>query len=90
MLADGPDGVALAPSRRSSRVAAAWIVVALLPLVGLVALLARSVLDPGWTNHRVHFVLFLGVAVMDFVLAYAAGDAARRRGDARVLSLIHI
>ena len=85
MLADGPDGVALAPSRRSSLVAAAWIVAALLPLVGLVSLLARSMLDPGWANHRVHFVLFLSVAVIDFVLAYAAGDAARRRGDARVL-----
>jgi class 3 adenylate cyclase len=33
----------------------------------------------------VHFVLFLSVATADFVLAYAAGDAARRRGDARVL-----
>src|SRR3954470_7741453 len=65
--------------------AAAWIVAALLPLVGLVSLLARSMLDPGWTNQRVHFVLFLSVATVDFVLAYAAGDAARRRGDARVL-----
>ena len=85
MLADGPDGVALASSRRSTLVAAAWIVAALLPPIGLVSLLARSMLDPGWANHRVHFVLFLSVAVIDFVLAYAAGDAARRRGDARVL-----
>jgi adenylate cyclase len=85
VLPDGPDGVALAPSRRSNLVAAAWIAAALLPLVGLISLLARSMLDPGWANHRVHFVLFLSVAVVDFVLAYAAGDAARRRGDARVL-----
>jgi class 3 adenylate cyclase len=85
VLADGPDSVAATPSRRSTVVAVAWILAALLPLVGLVALLARSKLDPGWTNTRVHFVLFLSVATVDFVLSYAAADAARRRGDARVL-----
>jgi adenylate cyclase len=85
VLAEAPDSVAVAPSRRSTVVAVAWVVAALLPLAGLVALLARAVLDPGWTNERVHFVLFLSVAAMDFVLAYAAGEAARRRGDARVL-----
>jgi hypothetical protein len=85
VLAEGPDSLVAARSRRSSVVAAAWGVAALLPLAGLVALLARAVLDPGWTNERVHFVLFLCVAAVDFVLAYAAGEAARRRGDARVL-----
>jgi adenylate cyclase len=30
-------------------------------------------------------MLFLSVATVDFVLSYAAADAARRRGDARVL-----
>jgi adenylate cyclase len=79
------DSVAVPPSRRSTFVAVAWILAALLPLVGLVSLLARSKLDPGWTNTRVHFVLFLSVATVDFVLSYAAADAARRRGDARVL-----
>jgi class 3 adenylate cyclase len=63
----------------------AAIVAALLPLVGLLSLLERSKLDPGWDNHRLHFVLFLTVAVVDFVLAYSAGEAARKRGDARVL-----
>jgi adenylate cyclase len=33
----------------------------------------------------VHFVLFLTVAAVDFVLAYSAGEAALKRGDARVL-----
>jgi adenylate cyclase len=75
----------LQPPRRSTLVAVAWVVAALLPLAGLVSLLMHSRLDPGWSNHRVHFVLFLSVATADFVLAYAAGDAARRRGDARVL-----
>jgi adenylate cyclase len=73
------------PPRRSTLVAVAWVVAALLPLAGLTALLAHSVLDPGWNNHRLHFVLFLSVAAADFVLAYTAGEAARRRGDARVL-----
>jgi hypothetical protein len=34
----------------------AWALAALLPLAGLVSLLARSKLDPGWDNHRLHFV----------------------------------
>jgi adenylate cyclase len=63
----------------------AWVLAALLPLAGLVSLLLREHLDPNWTNHRVHFCLFLAVGVGMFVLAYAAGDAANRRGDARVL-----
>jgi adenylate cyclase len=73
------------PGRRSGLVAVAWVIAGLLPLAGLASLLARSKLDPGWSNHRVHFVLFLSVAAADFVLAYAAGESARKRGDARVL-----
>jgi len=73
------------PRRRSTLVAIAWVVAASLPLLGLVGLLMHSKLDPGWNNHRVHFALFLAVATADFVLAYAAGESARRRGDARVL-----
>src|SRR5687768_14606654 len=58
---------------------------AALPLVGLVSLLLREQLDPNWHNHRVHFIVFLAVGVGVFMLAYAAGAAANRRGDARVL-----
>src|SRR5687768_15141785 len=58
---------------------------AALPLVGLVSLLLREQLDPNWHNHRVHFIVFLAVGVGVFMLAYAAGAAATRRGDARVL-----
>jgi adenylate cyclase len=64
---------------------AAWTVAAALPLVGLVSLLLREQLDPNWHNHRAHFTVFLTVGVGVFVLAYAAGAAANRRGDARVL-----
>ena len=71
--------------RRNKVSAAAWVLAAALPLVGLVSLLQREQLDPNWSNHRVHFILFLGVGAAVFVLAYAAGAAANRRGDARVL-----
>jgi len=71
--------------RRGALAAGAWIVAASLPLVGLVMLLLREQLDPHWTNPRIHFVVFLAVGVALFLLAYAAGAAANRRGDARVL-----
>jgi adenylate cyclase len=77
------------PTRRhfDTAVVACWSTVAALPLIGLVSLLWHAELDPEWTNPRVHFVLFLTVGAVDFVLAYAAGEAAKRRGDARVFLL---
>jgi adenylate cyclase len=63
----------------------AWALAGALPLVGLLSLLLRRQIDPNWTNHRVHFLLFLAVGAALLVLAYSAGDAADRRGDARVL-----
>jgi class 3 adenylate cyclase len=71
--------------RRSVLVVPAWLLAASLPLVGLVSLLLREQLDPNWDNHRAHFAVFLAVGVGVVVLASAAGDAANRRGDARVL-----
>jgi class 3 adenylate cyclase len=62
-----------------------WALAALLPLVGLVSLLMRSEIDPNYDNHKVHFVLFVGVGMVVMVLAYTAGEAATKRGDARVL-----
>jgi adenylate cyclase len=72
-------------ARRNPAVGAAWALAAALPLIGLASLLLRAQLDPHFDNHRVHFVLFLSVAAVVYVLASAAGEAARRRGDARVL-----
>jgi adenylate cyclase len=63
------------------------VVTALLPLVGFVSLLMRSQLDPHLENYRLHFVVFGLVGALAFVLGYAAGEAANRRGDARVLLL---
>lgn len=60
---------------------------AALPLVGLASLLLRSHLDPHIENYRAHFLVFGTVGGLAFVLGYAAGEAANRRGDARVLLL---
>jgi class 3 adenylate cyclase len=65
----------------------AAVLAALLPLVGLVSLLLRSELDPQIENYRAHFVVFGFVGGLAFILGYAAGEAANRRGDARVLLL---
>src|SRR4051812_19924630 len=70
---------------RDALVASAWVLVGALPLIGLLSLLLHSRIDPSWDNHKVHFVLFGVVAGLDLALASAAGEAARRRGDARVM-----
>ncbi|HEY3727405.1 MAG TPA: adenylate/guanylate cyclase domain-containing protein [Solirubrobacteraceae bacterium] len=70
---------------RRSWVAASWILAGALPLIGLISLLLRSKLDPHWENPKLHFVVFAAVGSLAFGLAYVAGEAATRRGDARVL-----
>ena len=70
----------------STRTAAA-VLAAVLPLVGLVSLLLRRELDPHFENYRAHFVVFGFVGGLAVVLGFAAGEAANRRGDARVLLL---
>src|SRR5215475_12793860 len=75
-------------SRTRQRVVVQAIALAaVLPLVGLVSLLLRSQLDPHIENYRLHFVVFGIVGLVAFALAFAAGEAANRRGDARVLLL---
>jgi adenylate cyclase len=80
-----PFGSSDAYRRRSALALVAWILAAALPLAGLVSLLLRERLDPNWSNHRVHFAAFLALGAAVVVLAVAAGAAANRRGDARVL-----
>src|SRR5262245_62742956 len=72
---------------RTAAVGAAWLLAAALPLIGLLSLLLRKQLDPHFENYRIHFVVFGIVGGVAFVLGYAAGEAANRRGDARVLLL---
>jgi class 3 adenylate cyclase len=72
---------------RAYALGALGIVAAALPLVGLVSLLLRSELDPHIENYQLHFVIFGLVGAVAFALGFAAGEAANRRGDARVLLL---
>jgi adenylate cyclase len=66
---------------------AAWVTALILPIIGLGSLLTRRQLDPTWDESSLHFVLFFAVGGGAFLLAYAAGRAADRRGDARVFLL---
>jgi adenylate cyclase len=56
-------------------------------VVGLVLLLAYPRLDAQWENHPAHFWLVLASGVLSAALAFLTGEAAARRGDARVLRL---
>jgi len=57
----------------------------LVPLLGLALLIGRPQLDLLWEHHPAHFWLVLSTAAVSALLAYATGEAALRRGDARVL-----
>ena len=72
---------------RRGALAVTVLVAAALPLAGLVSLLLRERIDPHIENYPAHFVVFGLVGAVAFVLGYAAGEAANRRGDARVLLL---
>jgi class 3 adenylate cyclase len=58
-----------------------------LPLVGLVFLLRSDFVHVNWPSKELHFVFFLTVGAAAASLSLVAGEAARRRGDARVLLL---
>jgi adenylate cyclase len=60
-------------------------VVLAVPLLGLFLLLLQPELDLRWEHHPAHFWLVLITAVLSAILAYATGEAAGRRGDARLL-----
>src|SRR5262245_27360089 len=55
-----------------------------LPIAGLVLLLTVPDLDVMWEHHPSHFLLVLGVAVINAVLGFAMGEAASRRDDGRL------
>jgi len=73
--------------RRTAALVLAAVAAAALPLIGLLSLLLRAQLDPHVENYRLHFVVFGLVGAVAFGLGYAAGEAADRRGDARVMLL---
>ena len=72
---------------RSGTVLVAGILAVTLPLIGFVSLLLREQLDPQLHNYQAHFLIFGATGAVAFALGYAAGEAANRRGDARVLLL---
>src|SRR6476619_8661669 len=82
-----PDQTTHRPRSRTAALILIALVAAALPLIGLVSLLLRSQLDPHIENYRLHFVVFGIVGAVAFGLGYTAGEAANRRGDARVLLL---
>src|SRR5947209_14900809 len=55
-----------------------------IPLAGCWLLLAAPRLDFQWEQHAAHFWVVLGAAAINASLAFATGDAARQRGDARL------
>jgi hypothetical protein len=63
-----------------------WILAGLLvlPLAGLVLLLALPALDVRWEHHPSHFWLVLSVALVNMVLGLLTSEAASQRGDARL------
>jgi adenylate cyclase len=63
---------------------ALWGVFVALPLLGLGLLLWQPALDVRWEHHPAHFWLVLGAALVTGILAYTTGEAANRRGDARL------
>ena len=64
---------------------AVWAAVLALPLAGLFLLLVVPRLDLHWEHQSPHFWLVLASAITSFALGFLMGEAAARRGDARVL-----
>ena len=56
----------------------------LIPVAGLVLLLAVPSLDVSWENHPAHFWLVLVVAVTNVVLGVLTSEVAGQRGDSRL------
>jgi class 3 adenylate cyclase len=54
------------------------------PIAGLLLLLALPGLDVRWEHHPSHFWLVLGVALVNVVLGVLTSEAATQRGDARL------
>jgi class 3 adenylate cyclase len=67
------------------RPAAWWLLLLVLPLLGLILLISRPELDLEWKHQPSHFWLVLTVAAVNVALAYFTNEAAMRRGDARLV-----
>lgn len=70
---------------RSGGASWAWVALLLLPVLGLLLLLARPELDVEWEHHPSHFWLVLFTAAVNVALAYLTNVAAGRYRDARLI-----
>ena len=77
----------LSAEARSKAAIALGVFACALPLVGLASLLLRKQLDPHIENYSLHYLIFGLTGGFAFGLGFAAGEAAERRSDARVLLL---
>ncbi len=62
-----------------------WAALLVLPVLGLLLLLARPELDVEWEHHPSHFWLVLVTAAVNVALAYVTNLAAGRYRDARLV-----
>jgi serine phosphatase RsbU (regulator of sigma subunit) len=62
-----------------------WLAQLVLPLLGLWLLRANPRLDARWEHHAGHFWIVAVTALVSVVLGVWVSEAARRRGDARLL-----
>ncbi|MGH2417975.1 MAG: adenylate/guanylate cyclase domain-containing protein, partial [Candidatus Limnocylindria bacterium] len=62
-----------------------WLLLLVLPMLGLALLIARPELDLEWRHQPSHFWLVLVVGLVNVALAYLTNEAAMRRGDARLV-----
>ena len=61
---------------------AGWGALCVIPLVGLLVLLAEPSYDLIWENHPAHFWLVVLVGALSFALGFLLAEAAARRADA--------
>jgi class 3 adenylate cyclase len=73
------------PATQDAPTGSWWLLLLVLPLLGLALLLAQPQLDLHWEHQPSHFWLVLASAVISAVLAYLTNVAAARHRDARVL-----
>jgi class 3 adenylate cyclase len=70
---------------RPADIPGSWVVLLVLPVLGLALVLWRPELDVEWEHHPSHFWLVLVTAVVNVVLAYVTNLAAGRYRDARLV-----
>ncbi|HEY7970942.1 MAG TPA: hypothetical protein VID95_13175, partial [Candidatus Limnocylindrales bacterium] len=76
---------AAADARAPEPVPRAWLVLLVLPVVGLALLLGEPRLDLQWEHHPSHFWLVLATAIVSVALAYVTSVVAGRQRDARLV-----